>query len=231
MCGRFALVKPVQQIAEETAVEVGELPQDYLPNFNIAPTMNSLVLTASPIRQLQKMRWGLIPSWANDESIGNKMINARLETLTEKPSFRGLLKKRRCVALADGYYEWKRTEKQKIPHYIHLAAGNLLFMAALWDHWKPSPDYTIDSFTIITTTPIHSLAHIHDRMPLVLRSRAEINLWLDSSREDLTDHLQELILDSNGWVFHPVTSKVNVPSYNQPDCILPVSDPTSNTLL
>src|SRR5215216_3572508 len=176
MCGRYTLRTPVDTLAE--AFEIEEYPSSIVPSYNIAPTQEvAAVVEEDEKRKLEMLRWGLIPSWAKDPAIGNKMINARAETLAEKPSFRTALKRRRCLVVADGFYEWKKTGGGKTPMYVQLKDGQPFGFAGLWEAWQSPEDGLIKTCTIITTTPNELLADIHDRMPVIL-PREAYDRWL-----------------------------------------------------
>lgn len=160
-----------------------ELIPEFEAAYNIAPTDYSLVVRAvGGNRHMWPMRWGLIPSWAKDESIGVRCINARSETVFEKPSFRGAIKYRRCLVPANGFFEWQGEKGFKQPYFIHRADGEILVMAGLWEEWV-SPAGEIESFTIITTDANREMSDIHDRMPVVLE-RQDWGWWLDGSVTD-----------------------------------------------
>jgi putative SOS response-associated peptidase YedK len=180
MCGRFTLRSNPRQIA--LAFDLTEVPE--LPaRWNISPTQEIAVVRAAPGggRQLVFCRWGLVPSWADDPKIGNRMINARAETVAEKPSFRTPLAKRRCLIVTDGFYEWQKTPDGKQPHYITLAKDEPFAFAGLWEHWQRG-ETAFDSATIITTEANELLRPIHDRMPVIV-PREEYGLWLDERVE------------------------------------------------
>lgn len=191
MCGRFALTAPADTITEIFQVDV--LP-DVLPRYNVAPTTQvPVVLERDGIRQMARFRWGLIPSWSKDKKIAYKTINARGETAATKPAFRSAFKRRRCLILADGFYEWKRLSKShKIPHLIQLADGRPFGMAGLWERWvDKETDEEIFSCSIVTTGPNELMQGIHDRMPVIL-PEAHWGTWLDERNHD-KDQLQELL--------------------------------------
>jgi len=218
MCGRKTLTRDMQSIIEELAVEEWEHPEAYVPSFNIAPTQISPVLIQTDRRIVRPMRWGLIPSWARDPKIGVRMINARLETLLEKPSFRSLVTTKRCVVIADGYYEWRRMGTQRQPYYVRSPQGLLLPMAGLWDTWQ-APDGTVwNTYTIITTDPLPELAYIHHRMPVIL-SRDLLSDWLDTHRLPPRLALDQLHKNKVLLEAYPVSTQVNSPHENSPKCI------------
>src|SRR3954447_18100484 len=185
MCGRFTLRTPLTVLAEQFLFELGELPAEtqVSPRYNVAPTQTVAAVRAdsSGKRQLALLRWGLIPSWAKDAKIASSLINARSETLAEKPAFRTALARRRCLILADGFYEWKKEGKQKLPYYFQLAGGQPLAFAGLWDRWRgpeASGEEAVESCTIVTTTANELCGEFHDRMPVILRP-TDYEVWLD----------------------------------------------------
>ncbi len=185
MCGRFTLTSPADIVAE--FFEVSGLTQ-LEPRYNIAPTQRALVIRASPggEREQALLRWGLIPSWAKDRAIGNKLINARGETVAEKPSFRTAFKRRRCLVATDGFYEWQPATAKgapKTPYWISPARGTVMAFAGLWEHWQPSDGEALETFTIITTEANSFMAPIHKRMPVILDPK-DFDVWLDPHADD-----------------------------------------------
>ena len=210
----------MRSIIEELAIEEWENPDNYIPSYNIAPTQNTPILIDKRKRIVKHMRWGLIPSWAKDDKFGAKMINARIETLTEKPSFRNLLPNNRCIVIADGYYEWKQSGNHKIPYYIKDPDDKILPMAGLYDVWKNPDGNIIPTYTIITKPSQYDIADIHGRMPAVLPQKA-INKWLnneDNSKSGLLKFVQESKAE---LIKHPVSSLVNSVRNNSPECVIP----------
>jgi putative SOS response-associated peptidase YedK len=186
MCGRFTLGLTADAFASAFAVEVD---LELEPRLNIAPTQPIATVVQSSQdfhRQLQLMRWGLIPSWAKDAAIGNKLINARSETVMEKPSFRAAFKYRRCLIPADGFYEWKKLERRKQPYYFYLHNHNPFAFAGLWESWND-----ILTCTILTTKANERVQPIHERMPVILHPK-DYDRWLDS-RNQTSSHLVELL--------------------------------------
>ncbi|MFA7399648.1 MAG: SOS response-associated peptidase [Sideroxydans sp.] len=185
MCGRFALKETPQKLAEHfyAATDL-----DFSPAFNIAPASHIITITADQEehRHLRQMRWGLIPSWAKDPSIGNKLANARGETVHEKPSFRSAFKYRRCIIPASGFYEWKTEAGKKNPRFISLKSGEPLAMAGLWETWQPEGGDAVQTCCIITTEGNELMQPIHDRMPVLL-DRDQWGVWLsqDVKQADL----------------------------------------------
>ncbi len=186
MCGRFVSTAPPDEIARYFDVDV--LPEEVLePSYNVAPTNDVyVVFEAGGLRRLEAMHWGLVPFWAKDVKIGNRMINARSETLAERNAFRHAFRKRRCLIPADGFYEWRARsgERRKQPFYIHQADDGLLAFAGLWETWRPEEDAPerLLSCTIITGPPNAKVAVLHDRMPVILPS-STWSTWLDPDRD------------------------------------------------
>lgn len=180
MCGRYTLITDIRKIAESFGVDPAPAIQ---PRYNIAPTQNVVAILKNDTAHLSTLRWGLIPAWAKDETIGSRMINARAETLAEKPSFKNLLRGKRCLIVADGFYEWRVEGKAKIPMYITLQDDQPFAFAGLWDTWKSPDGQKIQSCTIITTEPNELMASIHNRMPAILRSGAYED-WLNPQLRD-----------------------------------------------
>lgn len=182
MCGRFALTASASTLTEIFQIDV--LP-DVLPRYNVAPTTQVLsVVKTDGARVARTFRWGLIPFWAKDKKIGARMINARSETVASKPSFRAAFKKRRTLILSDGFYEWRREGKTKVPHLIGMKNGKPFAMAGLWESWTDKDsDEEVRSCTIITTGPNTLMAPIHDRMPVIL-AQAHWDTWLNPHISD-----------------------------------------------
>jgi putative SOS response-associated peptidase YedK len=221
MCGRFVRKSTIEIIAKE--FEVKRVSCDLKPSYNIAPGDNLAVIIDDGANYLIQLRWGLIPSWAKDPSIGNKMINARAETLSEKPSFKAAFRKRRCLIVADGFYEWRKDGRVKTPVYIRLKSERPFGFAGLYDSWTSPEGKEISTCTIITTGPNELMKPIHDRMPVII-PKAQEALWLDSSIQD--ERLLFPVLkpyDSQEMEAYDVSQIVNSPKNNSPECIKPVS--------
>jgi putative SOS response-associated peptidase YedK len=220
MCGRYTLRTPVDSVAE--AFEIEEYPSSITPNYNIAPTQEvAAVVEEDEKRKLEMLHWGLIPSWAKDPSIGNKMINARAETVAEKPSFRRAFKVHRCLILADGFYEWKKTDGGKQPYHVKMEDGSLFAFAGLWETWQNGEE--IRSCTIITTDANDLMSEIHHRMPVILHPE-DYAMWLDhdfEEKEVLTTLLKPYPADV--MEAYPVSRRVNKPSNNEPSVLEPAS--------
>ena len=181
MCGRYTLIADLGDLAQRFEFDGSDFSYD--PGYNIAPTESVLTVRNVEGREAAFMRWGLIPFWAKDPKIGARMINARAETVAEKPAFRNALKKRRCLVLADGYYEWQKTPVGKRPYRIIMKSGEPFAMAGLWETWRDPQGTVIPSCTIITTAANDFLTPIHNRMPVILLRESEES-WLESSVED-----------------------------------------------
>lgn len=218
MCGRFTLTLSAAEIEARYGVSV---PVGYKPRYNVAPTQEILALLADgQSRRLDVFRWGLIPHWAKDAKIGNKLINARAETLFEKPSFRDAVKKRRCLVIADGFYEWRETERgKKTPVYVRFKSQKPFGFAGLWEFWNSPEGQTIRTCTIVTTEPNELLKPIHNRMPVIVPRELE-ELWLDPSpkaQEELECVLRPYRIEE--LELFDVSPLVNLPSNDGPECI------------
>ena len=219
MCGRFSLISDLSAL--QLRFDFENPVTDYAPRFNIAPTQNVLTVRWEDGHNVaEHMRWGLIPSWAKDMSIGNRAINARAETLAERPMFRNALRRRRCLILADGFYEWLRQGKARQPMRILLTTGEPFAFAGLWESWTNPEGETIHSCTIITTTPNDVMRPIHDRMPVILLPEHE-DAWLDHSMQDASV-LSELLIPypPDTMEAYPVATLVNSPANDTPDVIV-----------
>jgi len=223
MCGRFTLtVDPGE--AQEVFSRFS-FPEKFAPRYNIAPTQPVLVIPNDDQNTADFFVWGLIPMWAKDPAIGNRLINARGETLAEKPAFRGSLKYKRCLILADGFYEWKGApgRKTKTPFFIHMKDRKPFAFAGLWDSWNAPDGSLVKSCTIITTMPNELTAIIHNRMPVILHPR-EYAQWLDPQPQT-PDQLKPLIkpFPAEFMNAYPVSQLVNTPANDTPELVLPVS--------
>ena len=220
MCGRFTLTTNLGAIAKRFGV--ARFLEEVGPRYNIAPTQTVIVVSADGARHLTEMRWGLIPSWAKDPAIGNRMINARAETVATKPAFRAALRKRRCLILADGFYEWQPVGRRKQPVYITLKTREPFSFAGLWESWTSPDREEMKTCTIITTEANELLKPIHDRMPVILVKDAEA-IWLDPTMQEperLLSHLKPY--PSDEMEVYPVSAKVNSPANDGPGCIQPL---------
>jgi putative SOS response-associated peptidase YedK len=219
MCGRFSLG------ASATALVVQfDLPNvpAWTPRYNIAPTQEVLAIVRRPDaldRQARLLRWGLIPMWAEGPAVGSRTINARAETVATKPAFRRAFKQRRCLVLADGFYEWQRQDGRKQPYYIRLHDARPFAFAGLWERWVPPDGQPLDSCTIITTVANDLIRPLHVRMPVVL-SPAEYDVWLDPSVQE-AERLRPLLrpYPPEEMETYPVSTRVNNPANDTPECI------------
>ncbi len=220
MCGRFALLTNAQALIQRFGIE--EVIKRPEPRYNIAPTQNVAVVVQRETRQLTEMRWGLIPFWAKDVSIGNRMINARAETVAEKRAFRSAFKNRRCLILADGFYEWQKVGKVKIPIHIRLKSQEPFAFAGLYEYWKTKSGKLLESCIIVTTTANELISSIHNRMPVILSPENE-NTWLKPKNQDVPELLSSLVqYNSNKMEGFEVSEFVNSPKNQGPLCIKPV---------
>ncbi|GIM45232.1 putative SOS response-associated peptidase YoqW [Collibacillus ludicampi] len=191
MCGRYSFSPEIQQIIQRFKID--EITFEYTPRYNLAPGQMIPAIIANEGRnRLGLLKWGLIPYWAKDEKIGYKTINAKAETVHEKPAFRHAFRKKRCIIPADGFYEWKKSESGKQPMRITLKSGEPFGMAGLFDSWTSSDGTKIHTCTIITTRPNELVSEIHDRMPVILRPEDE-TIWLDREKQDV-ELLQSLLV-------------------------------------
>lgn len=237
MCGRFVVANVGSELVGvlRVDVEADDLPA---PSYNVAPTSQVAIVldsakTEPPTRRLEPARWGLVPAWAKDPSIGSKAFNARAEEVEDKPMFRNALVKRRAVVPASGYYEWKTTDAGKVPHYIHPADDEPLFFAGLYEWWRnpaladDDPNRWMLSFTILTRDSIGDLGSIHDRMPLFLDADFA-DAWLDPTVENVGDILDAAIHAAPALAEtlenHVVSKAVGNVRNDSPDLIEPVDD-------
>jgi len=224
MCGRFTQRHPKEDIAERFDVPEAMFFAEIRERYNVAPsqTIPAIVQEAEGERALVGFKWGLVPRWAKDPAVGNRMINAKAETLAEKPSFKQALQKRRCLIPADGFYEWKKDGKAKQPLYIRKKDESLFAFAGLWEEWSPPGGETLRTCTIITTEPNELLSTIHHRMAAILLPEEEA-LWLnpESGVEAALRCLRPYPLSDLERV--PVSKAVNSPRVDAPSCIEPMS--------
>ncbi|NLS94752.1 MAG: SOS response-associated peptidase [Planctomycetaceae bacterium] len=225
MCGRFTLRASASVLAEQFAA-IADIT--LVPRFNVAPSQPIAVVreragSLPPQRELAMVRWGLIPSWAKDPAIGSRMINARSETVGDKPAFRAAFRRRRCLVPADGFFEWQRRGKSKQPYFIQMAGEQPFAMAGLWESWTGPDGSEVESCAILTTVPNELMEAIHDRMPVILPSEA-YGEWLDPEQAD-PEPLKRLLapFDAGQMKVHAVSSYVNRPSNEGPECIAPVA--------
>ena len=223
MCGRFSQTASPEAIAQQ--FELTDPPL-FTPRYNVAPSQPLAAIRIDPdraTRTLVMLRWGLIPSWAKDPKIGFQCINAKAETVAEKPSFRSAFKKRRCLIVATGFYEWQVQGRSKQPMWIGLRSKRPFAFAGLWEHWKPAEGEPLETCTIITTEPNDLMAPIHNRMPVIL-APTSYDQWLDPHFQQI-EPLQVLLrpYPSEELTAYPVSTVVNNPRHDVPQCLEPVS--------
>jgi len=221
MCGRYTLTADIDTISQRFKLDTHGLKIE--PRYNIAPSQEAPVIVVEDGKVLKMMKWGLIPFWAKDESIASKTINARAETLHHKPSFKKSLTEKRCLVPADGFYEWKKEGRGKIPIRFVLKNRDVFAFAGLWDTWRNQIGELVFSFTIITTKANALVRPIHDRMPVILKKEYE-ELWLDPKVNDI-DKLLSLLIPYPPEMMeaYRVSSLVNSPKEDSPECIKPVA--------
>jgi putative SOS response-associated peptidase YedK len=224
MCGRYTLTSSGEDVADLFALlEVPSIP----PRYNMAPTQEAAVVrVAEPgaPRTLSFLRWGLVPYWAKEAAIGNRMINARAESVTEKPSFKSSFRRKRCLIPTSGFYEWKKEGKSKQPYLIRRKDHRPFAFAGLWDRWNDPASGPLETFTILTTDANERVRELHDRMPVIL-AREDFDLWLDPKVGDPA-RLQPLLAPLAGDELElvRVSRNVNSPANDTPDCIEPLVD-------
>ena len=220
MCGRYSLTSSLSELAQR--FEFDSEPEGFVPRYNVAPTQQVLAVVGGDARRAGFMRWGLIPSWSKDGPSSRPLINARAETVAEKPSFRDSLKRRRCLILADGFYEWQREGDAKHPMRVAMRTGEPFAFAGLWSKWTDSEGSSISSCAIITTAANEVLRPIHHRMPVILSKEVE-DLWLDTALDDtqtLTQFLEPYPDDA--LEAYEVSALVNSASNDRPEVTAPI---------
>lgn len=217
MCGRFSLTVSPDQL--RAAFDLEQPPPALEPRYNIAPSQPVAVISNEGPRQIEFFQWGLVPAWAKDAKIGNSLINARGETVAEKPAFRAAFKRRRCLILADGFYEWRRAAGgAKTPMYLQLQAGRPFAFAGLWETWR-GPEGERRTCAVITTTPNALLAPIHDRMPVILPPAA-YGTWLTPGELPTVEALALLQpYDPGQMTARAVSPRVNNPRFDGPEIL------------
>lgn len=219
MCGRFALTDTDAIFSRFRAI----ISEDFkiTPRYNIAPAQNIPVIYKEKYHEnrVELMRWGLVPFWAKDPKIGYRMINARAETLTQKPSFKHIFKTKRCLVPSSGFYEWKKIDGQKVPYFVAIKSCKIFSFAGLYDNWTDSDGNELRTFTIITTNANNTLRPIHERMPVILRQEFE-EKWLDIKIRD-SEWLAEMLkpYPDDQMVVYPVSREVNNPGNDNPQLI------------
>jgi putative SOS response-associated peptidase YedK len=223
MCGRFSQGTPSAILAE--LFQLAKIPS-WAPRYNIAPTQlvpTVVVTLEDPTRHFRTLRWGLIPGWAKDPRMGSRMINAQAETASTKPSFRTAFRRRRCLVLADGFYEWQQLGRRKQPFHVRMRDRSPFAFAGLWEHWKGPDGDVIGSCTLLTTEPNDLIRSFHHRMPVIL-DPTDYDVWLDPGIQE-PDRLQPLFRPyaSEDLMAYPVTTLVNNPVNDIPECIAPLT--------
>ncbi len=230
MCGRYRLSRR-KQVVEEYFESPSE-EEEWSPRYNIAPTQPVATIRQDGARRiLSTMSWGLVPSWAHDISIGNRLINGRSETILEKPAFRDSFRTRRCLIPADGFYEWKKSGKEKQPFHFGMKDNSLFAFAGVWDRWKSASGQLLESCSILTTSPNEWLDDVHDRMPVIL-PQLHYQTWLTAPAAE-TQRLAELLVpfDASFMNRYAVSPLVNNPQNEMPECALEVPNPATQTKL
>ena len=240
MCGRYASTKARQELLDEFQVELDASEDALQPDYNVAPTKSvpAIIKRApkgeegeaeTPVRMLRTVRWGLVPSWAKDLSIGNRMINARVETVHEKPAFRRAFARRRCLLPADGFYEWYEIKKpegkpRKQPFFIRPRDGGVMAMAGLYELWRDPEDEWVWTCTVITTAATDEVGRIHDRMPMIVEPKLW-GAWLDPTVTD-ADEVRRLLEPAMAGRMeaYPVSTAVNNVRNNGPSLVEPLPD-------
>ena len=220
MCGRFVTIIPPEELAKVFAL--AETPQ-LEARYNVAPSQQVPVVRSAGDRNvLTSMKWGLVPSWSKDPSMGNRMINARSETVAEKPSFRHAIKFNRCIIPTSGFYEWMPVEHHKQPYFIQMKDCSPVCFAGIWEHWTAPDKSVVESFSILTTSANSLVASIHDRMPVILQPE-DYNFWLSRNVHD-THELQRLYqpFPSDKMTAYKVPDLINNHKFDSPTCIVKV---------
>ena len=221
MCGRFTLHHATEEITQRFNID--DFTLSFQPRYNIAPTQPVAAVLQNKSRTLEPLQWGLVPFWAKDPKIGNRMINARAETVAEKPAFRAALKYRRCLIPTSGYYEWRKIDDERLPTYIHRADSAPFAFAGLWEEWHAPEGDLLHTCTIITTEASDQLSAIHHRMPVIFNPEQE-GIWLDPDLQDGRDLLELLRqTSSDELTSHPVSKQVNVATFDAPANIEPTA--------
>ena len=223
MCGRYTLISDISELQGRFGFMMDEPHPE--PRYNIAPTQSVLTVVNDGERRGEMMRWGLVPSWAKDIKIGNRMINAVSETAATKPAFRSAFRRRRCLVLADGFFEWRREGKKRVPQYFSQKSGEPMAFAGLWENWKSPEGEWVRSCTILTTAANSFIEPVHNRMPVILSAETE-PLWLDSLTE-AADNLAPVLLPAPPDLLdvREVSPVVNNARSEGPECIAPVVPP------
>lgn len=219
MCGRFTLIKSAEELEKQFEIDINK--EAHQVSYNIAPSQKTLVVTNENPDKGSFFQWGLVPFWAKDPKIGYKMINARSETVFEKPAFKNAIQKRRCIIPSSGFYEWKRKGKEKIPFFISSKTHEVMAFAGLWESWKSKDNNRLHTFTILTTEANEKLSPLHDRMPVLFTEKKEWQQWLqaDPLKDTLSSYFRSY--PSDDMKLHEVSQAVNSPKNNRKELIEP----------
>ena len=218
MCGRYTITKQKKDVENQFDVKIDEYI--YKINYNAAPTQILPVITNDQLNKVNFFKWGLVPYWAKNQNIGNKMINARIETITEKPAYKQAIHKRRCIIIADGYYEWMETSRGKKPYHITMNKNQLFAFAGIWESWKNNQGEIVKTFSIITQDAYNEIAHIHHRMPVKLNPKEKL-FWLNA---ETAEQAIEYVKTQEKYEFktNEVSTEVNSPANNYSELINPI---------
>ncbi len=221
MCGRFSFANSKERINKHFGIN---LSTDLQPSYNIAPTHQAYVITNTEPTTVKRLTWGLVPHWAKSSRVGSNLINARAESIATKPSFRMPIRNKRCLVLADGFYEWRKYGKAKRPYRITKAESNqLMVFAGIWDTWLTPENIAFSTFSIITTPANEQMKIVHDRMPFILNTIEEQQQWLQDVPLKSVLNMIKILPEGELKIF-PVSSKVNKPTYNEPDLYTPIDE-------
>ncbi|MBN2362937.1 SOS response-associated peptidase [candidate division WOR-3 bacterium] len=225
MCGRFAVKSSLAQLKKDFDAAMAEsfdAQSVKTPSYNVAPGQNVLILVFEGNRKIKSAKWGLVPSWSKEPKTSYSMINARAESLAVKPSFSGAFRNKRCIVMADGYYEWKKTGKEKTPFYLFNKNGETMAFAGIFDVWTDGKGVFLQTVSIVTVEAGAGIRFIHERAPAIL-GRKDLDVWIDNGIFD-RGKLDSVLNNEEGksLVFHEVSKKVNSPSFDSPECIAPL---------
>lgn len=222
MCARVTLRSNAEKIREEFGISESQPSPDFRPSYNVSPGTEVLAVVRNGENRLALFRWGLVPSWARDPSIGNRLINARAETLARRPAYRDALLKRRCLVVVDGFYEWRKEGGRSIPFFVHMTTNAPFGLAGLYEHWRSPEGRDVATCTVVTSRANQLLGAIHDRMPAII-AREERDAWLDPHTRDLAA-LGKLLqpFPPEKMEAYRVSAFVNSATHDSPECIRPL---------
>ena len=221
MCGRFSLAVSKERINKQFNLSIKE---DLEQRYNIAPTQTAYVISNNEPKLLQKMTWGLVPYWSKDSNLNSNLINARSEGIASRPSFRIPIRKRRCLILADGFYEWRKEGRNRIPYRIVHNSNKIMAMAGIWDVWQTPEGIDLTTFAILTTKPNAEMKMVHDRMPVILSTEEAQQHWLTDLKLGETLDMLQTLGEGQLDVF-PVSQKVNSTTFNKAELYQPIQLP------